>query len=83
MSAKPASAVEEADDLNKSLGAGSGTIFGTNSRRGLIKIGVEVWLVAYRLYGYRVKSCYLWKTTREDAVQKRVQSILFVRIGPG
>ena len=64
MSARPASAVEELDDLNKSLVAQSGTILKTKSISVLIKIGVEVWLVAYRLYGYRMKSCYLWKITR-------------------
>ena len=74
MSARPASAVEELDDLNKSLVAQSGTILKTRSRSVLIKIGVEVWLVAYRLYGYRMKSCYLWKIARKVTVQKRVQS---------
>ena len=74
MSARPASAVEELDDLNKSLVAQSGTILKTRSRSVLIKIGVEVWLVAYRLYGYRMKSCYLWQIARKVTVQKRVQS---------
>jgi hypothetical protein len=59
MSAKPAFAVEEANDLNKSFGARSGTFLTTNGRKPSIKIGIEVWLVAYRLYGYRMKRCYL------------------------
>lgn len=62
ISARPASAVEELDDLK------------TKSRSVLIMIGVEVWLVAYRLYGYRMKSCYLWKIACKVTVQKRVQS---------
>ncbi|KAF7679082.1 endoglucanase [Alternaria burnsii] len=74
MSTRPASAVEELDDLNKSLVAQSGTIVKTKSRSVLIKIGVEVWLVAYRLHGYRMKSCYLRKIARKVTVQKRVQS---------
>ncbi|KAG9195117.1 hypothetical protein G6011_00237 [Alternaria panax] len=49
MSAKPASTVEEADDLTKSLGARPGIILKTNGRELSIKIGVKVRLLAYQL----------------------------------
>jgi hypothetical protein len=66
--------------LNKSIGVESDMTSGTNGRRGSIKIGVEIWLVAYRFYGCRKKRHHPWKIARAPADQRRVQSIVFPRI---